>query len=493
MRLFLLIMLLGMPGQAGPSLLAPTGNLLEGIVLSSPAHPNLDDAVQSNYRSVSFTHNNRTAYLLVKNDKNELEGGVKLVFQHLDPEARKLERYAHVKIDISGARVEDGGKVIRDIPNGAVLSVEPGSKEDIPVRIRCVRELTDDDLYTWVSIPDCEFVFKDGSYCNVLESYSSRMGTWQTLLTDADGAPLYALINAKVPWRRLGNGVPQGRGTLEGIYVKSDLPRYGKVYAPQIRPLEQEDFHFEWTGASAFTTLCEWNWNDNGKQIRTEEGPMDYIKREKVLPDEGQGRLYVDFEASTYRGRDLNNPKVEPDKGYVLGHRGQVLQGSLQVRTKAFNWWNWGEDCGNALVVKFSTQDISGERLVLDFSFGAGDNSAFNCRQCPVYWGVEVSTDDLAYARVDVPDITLRSIPWWDKTVDGVSYLTSFEAGWGLTEHQVVLPSSLFGQKDVWVRITPVKKNATTLAIQGSDNGCLRPNDEIWTFIEFGAISVRYR
>ena len=483
MKSLLLILFAVIPGL--------TGNLLEGIVISSPAHPNLDDAVQSNHSAVSFTQNNRTAYVEVEQDGQWR--GVKLVFEHLDPEARKLERYARVKIDISGATVEEDGRLIKDIPNDAVLSVEPGKKEDVPVRVRRVRELSDDDLYTWVSIPDCEFVFKDGAYCNVLESYSSRMGTWQTLLTDADGAGVYAVFNSRVPWRRRGNGVPQGKGTLEGIYVKSDLVRYGKVHAPQIRPLEEEDFHFDWSGESSFSTLCEWNWNDNQKQIRTEVGEMDYIKRQKVLPDKGKGRLYVDFEASTYRGRDLNNPKVEPDKGYVLGHRGQVLMGSLQVRTKAFNWWNWGEDCGNALVVQFSTEGISGDRIVLDFSFAAGDNSAYSTRQCPVYWGVEVSTDDRAYARVDIPDITLRAMPWWDKNVDGVNYFTSMEAGWGLTEHQVVLPSSLFGNKDVWVRIPPVRKNATTLAMLGSDNGCLRPNDEVWTYIEFGTIAIRYK
>ena len=465
--------------------------ILEGIVISSPAHPNLDDAVQSNYSSVSFTQNNRTAYIEVEEDG--VWRGVKLIFQHLDPEARKLERFSRVKIDISGATVEDGGKVIRDIPNDAVLSVEPGKREDVPVRVRRVRELTDDDLYTWVSIPECEFVFKDGSYCNVLESYTSRMGTWQTLLTDSDGASLYAMFNSKVPWRRTGNGVPQGRGTLEGIYVRSDLDRYGKVYAPQIRPLDEEDFHFEWSGESSFNTICEWNWNDNVKQIRTEEGEKDYIKRQKILPDKGEGRLFVDFEASTYRGRDLNNPKKEPDDNYKLGSRGQVLMGSLQVRTQAKNWWNWGDDCGNALVVKFSTENISGERIVLDFSFGASDNYAGNSRMCPVYWGIEVSTDDVAFARVDIPDITLRALPWWDKEMDGVTYFTSYEAGWGLTEHQVVLPSSLFGNKNVWVRITPVRKNATTLAMRGSDNACLRPNDDVWTYMEFGTVAIRYR
>ena len=139
--------------------------ILEGIVISSPAHPNLDDAVQSDYRSVSYTQNNRTAYIEVQ--EGDSWRGVKLVFQHLDPEARKLERWSHVKLDISEAVIEENGRIVREIPNGAVLSVEPGTADDVPQRIRRVSEITKDDLYTLVTIPESEFVFKDGSYCDI--------------------------------------------------------------------------------------------------------------------------------------------------------------------------------------------------------------------------------------------------------------------------------------------------------------------------------------
>ena len=468
-----------------------SGHLLEGTVLSSPAHPNLDDAVQTDYRTASFTRNNRTAYLQVRD--GESIRGVKLVFQHLDPEARKLERYAHVVIDISGATVSEDGRDVRDIPNGAVVSVEKGSPADVQERVRRVSELTEDDLYTWVTIPESEFVFKDGSYCDILESYAGMMGSWQTLMTDIAGAPFYAVFNVWGPWRRTGKGVPQGAGAVSGILVRSDLVRYGRVSAPQIRVLEEEGFDMAWNGSSSFTTLCEWNWNDNVDEFRTTEGVMHYIKRQKVLPDAGEGYLWTDFEASTYRGRDLNNPVVEPDNGYIRGHRGQVLKGSMQVRTMAKNWWDWGSDCGNGLMVQFSTEQISGEVLCLDFTFGAGDNLAYNTRMCPVYWGVEVSTDNQTFAMLDIPPITLRPLPWWEKDIDGVHYVTSMECGLGLTAHQVRLPSSLFGQKEVYVRICPVSRQAYTLALEGSDNWSLRPNQENWTCVEFGTIAIRYR
>ena len=36
----------------------------------------------------------------------------------------------------------------------------------------------------------------------------------------------------------------------------------------------------------------------------------------------------------------------------------------MEIRTRDCNWWNWQEDCGNAVTIKFSTEDISAERLM---------------------------------------------------------------------------------------------------------------------------------
>ena len=64
----------------------------------------------------------------------------------------------------------------------------------------------------------------------------------------------------------------------------------------------------------------------------------------------------------------------------------------------------------------------------------------------------------------------------------------------GMTEHLVELPSWLLGQKNVYVRILPVRRNITTLAEENYTNAMLRPNHNThWAYVSFGAISVRYR
>lgn len=477
---------------------------ISGVVISIPKHENLADGVQINFRSNSSTQNNRTAYMQSPDGKS----GVKLVFQHFDPEGAKATRYSSLKLSLKGCTIRQGRKgdlSIEDIPNGAILEVREGQASDLPAKMRSVCELTADDLHTWVTLKDCEFVFKDGAYVNILEQYArpnpdnsqykpnSYMDTWQTLLCDSNATPFYMVVNSRTTWRRNGKGVPQGKGNISGILVVSDNIRYGKTNLWQIRPLEEEDIAFEWNGASSFKTLVEWNWNDNASTFATNEGHVERFRHEKMIPDIGKGELSLDFVSSTYRGPDVNNPILEPSKEEIKGSKGLVRKGAMEIRAIVSNWWNWSDDCGSAVVLKFSTKEINAERLFLSFSFSAGKNNIYSSRYNPAFWGVEVSTDNSVFARMDIPDITLRSLPWWEKIVDGVHYKTSCEAGMGMTEHLVELPSSLLGQETVYVRICPVRKNLTTLAMENSTNAALRPNLTHWSSVSFGAITIRYR
>ena len=115
--------------------------LVSGVVISIPKHENLADGVQINFRSNSSTQNNRTAYM--QSPDGSL--GVRLVFQHFDPEGQKAARYSRLKLSLKGCTVRRGHKgdvSIEDIPNGAVMEVVAGQASDIPVKSRTVRELT---------------------------------------------------------------------------------------------------------------------------------------------------------------------------------------------------------------------------------------------------------------------------------------------------------------------------------------------------------------
>ena len=491
--------------SAGESMIIAEELLLRGVVISDAEHPNLYDGQQVSYRDNSTSMNNRTVYL------QSLDGkyGVRLLFRRQTSEVQKTSRYATLVLSLKDAILkvnEKGAYSVEELPGGAIREVLPGSASDVPLKLLSVSELKEDDIYTWVQLKDCEFVFKDGAYTNILESYAkgssvnrqynpvSFMDTWQTLLCDKDAMPVYIVINARTPWRRSGKGVPQGTGTLSGVLCATVNPRYSDVHAWQIRPFEESDIDFAWDGPSSFQTICEWNWNDNGTTFSTDEGPVERFSTEKMIPDIGAGELSLELNQSTYRGIDLNNPVLEPDTLIVRGSRGKINRGAMEIRTRDCNWWNWQEDCGNAVTIKFSTEDISAERLMLAFTFSCGSNSALSSMNCPAFWGVEVSTDNVHMVRLDIPDIQLHALPWWERSLRGVRYCTSREAGMGMTEHLVELPSWLLGQKNVYVRILPVRRNITTLAEENYTNAMLRPNHNThWAYVRFGAISVRYR
>ena len=135
-----------------------------------------------------------------------------------------------------------------------VLSVAPGTAADLPMQERSVATLTDDDLYTFVTLRDAEFVFKEGSYTNIWEPYAqscgelhhykydinNRMDGWASLVRDSEGGAIYMLVNTLCAWRRAGKPLPQGMGPLSGVVVHTPMRRYGgDMGRYSIRPLDE--------------------------------------------------------------------------------------------------------------------------------------------------------------------------------------------------------------------------------------------------------------
>lgn len=479
---------------------------VEGIVISDAGNENLDLNLNRYYTTINQNENNRRAYI------ESLDGryGLRLGFRH-SAEQKMLPRYARVVLNLNGATLlRQGPKRYTVYGLGAsnIVDVRKGTAADLPVKKRRIADLTDDDVYTFVTLENCEFAFKDGSYSNIYETYAiptainnqaganNSMDGWATLLYDNDASPIYMLVNSRCPWRRSGNGVPKGAGELSGIVVYTHLPRYGGNVLGRyvMRPLNEADINISRDGESSFKVISEWNWNDGGQSFQTDKGSAKTLRNGRIKADIGAGTLYSTAGGTIVRGNDFNNPAVEsPSVSWNRGLKGMIRQGAMLVRTEACNWWNWEEDRGNSIVIDFSTDGISGNNLMVLFTFGAGEINAQTSYGFPVYWCVEYSVDGGEFKRVNKSDIVLRSVPWWwINNVHGECYQTSTEAGMGFTEHMVVLPADAFGKKNVTVRISPSKKNAATLAYEQSNKGALRPNYKQMTSISFGAISVRY-
>ena len=424
----------------------------------------------------------------------------------------KFPRYARVVLSLKGTTLKFMSPcrvTINDLTDANIVRLAQCTPDALPRKEKTIAEITDNDIYTYLTLKDCEFLFKDGSYSNVYERYvvpssinkkvnaNGTMDCWPTLMCDKNGSSIYSLVNTLCTWRRDGRGVPQGSGDLKGILVYTWLPRYGGnvLGGYSIRPVDREDYSFRWDKSqSLYKSIAEWNWNDVSDSFNTESGRKKSISNERVKADIGEGLLSVNVEGAITRGKDMNNPRISvPKDNDSRGNYGIVNYGSLTVRTEACKWWNWEKDCGNGIQLEFSTEGLSGENLIFGFSFAAGDISAQTSYGFPVYWNVEFSTDGKEWFRVNGSNNKkLRALPWWYvNDVNGDNYY-SVEAGAGLTEHFVKLPKSLFGHSKVYVRVVPVTKNMATLGYDYSENGALRYNSKAPTCINFGSFVVRY-
>ena len=256
--------------EPGKSVLLTAPTVVEGIVVSDFHSKNMEANPSVSYDKVDVTVNDCTAYL----ESPDGRYGFRLRFD--TPEDNVLARGTRLSLSLSGTvltREENPERYTISSLVGENM-VESAAGEAIPVKQRRISELTDDDVYTFVSLENTEFLFKEGSYANVYENYSlssdvnasqtgnnNRMDGWASLLMDDAGNSIYAPVNMLCLWRRSGQGVPQGTGTTHGIVVHNELPRYGNVGRYQIRVLDESGFGMEWAGESAYTEFAEWDGN----------------------------------------------------------------------------------------------------------------------------------------------------------------------------------------------------------------------------------------
>ena len=479
---------------------------IEGYIISKPHGHNNDLNIQVHYASLK---NDDLATIYIESLTGDVGLRIKLADRKFAP---MFPRYSKVLLSLKGATLrytEPCGVTVYGLTDKSIVQIKPCLAEELPRKEKRIGELTDDDIYTYVTLKDCELVFKDGALSNVYERYvqqtpfnrrtkpNKSMDGWATLLCDKSGSPIYALINTLCRWRRDGSGAPQGSGDMCGIVSHIALPRYGGDVLGRyiLLPVDGEDFKMaREPEKSSFKSIAEWNWSDNKKAFSTEYGDLENVATERILADIGKGRLKIPTGCEAIRGRDTNNPRVDAgkEKG-TKGFGGFVRYGALAIKTEAHNWWDWKKNCGKGIEVEFSTKGLSGKQLLFGFTFAAGEISAATSYGFPVFWNVEYSTDGKKWFKVEgsAPK-KLRTLPWhWSQNVHDIHY-DSVLAGAGYTEHLVVLPNSLFGKSKVLVRVVPVAKNTATLGYDYNENGALRHNSMEKTVVNFGSVVVRY-
>ena len=377
------------------------------------------------------------------------------------------------------------------------------SGAEIPLKERNISQLTDADIYTWVSLPQVEILCKDGSYTNVSEGYTPqdennplgatapRVDVAPLMLTDPSGNSIFMLTNCACPWRRskdpaddmqFFNLLPQGSGTLSGVIVADDVApvRWGDLGRYQIRPMSEADIVLGQETTRFSKIICEWTWNTDGERT--------------MSADEGKGTLGVSGAGREF-GQDYNNPFL-PQEDIPSGGAGTNLKGLVNQCALLLSntWWDFEqpEPAPKSIDVTFNTSGLSGTNLVFGIVWGHGRGANASTISAPSRWDVLYSTDGTNFTRLTT--IKQRPCAWWTTT--------SQDATPGLTEHLVKLPGSCFNQNTVVVRLQPVDfvtdiapatSPTTWQSALGVERGEITANTaKTSQVVRIGTITVRY-
>lgn len=498
-------------------------------VIGDAGNPNMDQNLNTGPNSITTDENDRTNYV------QSMDGRYGFRLKFATAADNVCLRGEQVKILLDGVTLSRESDPMRYTLRG-VKAENIGKVAEasaLEPKARTIATLTDDDIYTYCALSGLEFSVKEGAYTNVREydaignpcnegiafpgsaqAQKAKDGA-ANLLYDGDNDAIYMLVNMNCGWRRTGQSVPQGVGTVSGIVVHTPMERWGgNVGRYSIRPFDEGDIAIPRAAASAYATLVEWRldkavisvgaykWNDNGTYTvgsaansatqlvqnrmhattdNTGGGARLYSENRMLNQTVTADRSYPIAIVHGYRGLNVSN-YVSGD-GTTMGMSKYTMLGFLG-NVAGWYEWNGGTWTGrtNGIVMEFSTAGVGGSAAAVSFSTAAGKHSTneaacswTNASSYPVYWKVEYATSADGVAWSDYTEAVnaatgergfeMRSLPWcinngasrtsiYD-TANQTGLYTQSDFGFGLVPYRFVLPAEVLGKAKVRVRISP--------------------------------------
>lgn len=485
---------------------------IEGRVISDIGNGNNGENSMKTMTSIDYTETYRTAYI------QSLDGSQGFMIKTATEDDNIFERYSKVRILLKGAtvtqEVDPERYIISNVTSAMVMSSVSGSASDIPQKRKYYNELTDMDIYTWVTLADCELPVRKGSLTPINEGYARNTGAnretkYPMLVRDKNGDSFYMLTNTTCKYRRDGQMLPYGSGDISGVLVHETHDRFvwmgsqgmGDIGRYQIRHLTREDIALEKDFANSFSALLtEYRYGKlESRVFRPTTGDNGYLTF--TLPDEKSGdagsgvsdpsylgpignKDNLDKEGPTsgiHTGNINGNGVVEngkqmcTDKGTNDDGKGNVSSADFSAWTNKCQWWNTETDRSEAWLLHFSTQGISTN--VLSLQVAIQNRVIGGPRYIKVDWsehGDNNRDDWNPITEFQVPDIVNWSLTlYWQCA--GYKYVN------------VPLPLELLGKEDVCIRFSAANQKAGGKEDDEFDNQIISTGE-----IAFSYIGVRY-
>ena len=233
--------------------------IITGYVVSNRESRNAGDNIQSTPTSIDYTICDRTVYL----ESEDGRYGFNILTATADDNV--FDRYDRVQLLLKGAVLHGENDPDRyelsGITTSMIVGRTAGTAADIPVKEKYISELTDDDMYTYVTLKDCEFPVRQGSLTPIHDGYTladnaHRMTKYPRLMRDIQGSSIYLYTNTTCPYRRDGRRLPYGSGKISGVvvfeYFKAyvygdgyDTDTHGRIGTYQLRHQSYDDIQFD--------------------------------------------------------------------------------------------------------------------------------------------------------------------------------------------------------------------------------------------------------
>ena len=166
---------------------------ITGYVVSDRNSGNVGDNIQTTQNSIDYTIAQKTAYI------ESLDGRYGFCIETPTVDDNTFSRYSKVQILLKGTKVilqEDPERyTISGVTASMVMSSTEGTASDLPVKEKYMRDLTDEDIYTYVTLKDCELPVRKGSLTPINEGYANaggahRCAKYATLMRDINGTSM---------------------------------------------------------------------------------------------------------------------------------------------------------------------------------------------------------------------------------------------------------------------------------------------------------------
>lgn len=436
---------------------------IEGVVVSDKGNPNmgLNANLSTNKHVIDKTENSITAYIQSLDGKSGIRIRSKTAGDNI------FVRNEKVKIWLKGATLKKetlpSRVTIDQLPAINVISKTPSTA--IAPREIYMKDLTDNDVYTYVKLKQVEISVPSGSFTNINEGYLARTDMYPTNIRDIDGNSMYMMTNLDVPYRRNGIREPQGSGDIAGILVHEEPARYGGNFGKyQIRHLTREDINLKDSRDDGFSkVLVEWS------RFKTENLTGAVDSKNPLTPDTGTGTLSqslktpLDFSAAgIFTGPDYNGLSMDPTT-----LKGAVADGAWGAN----NWWDNTKNIGASWLISTSTAGITKPiSIQIECASDIGGPTNFIAEWSST--GTDAGTWNL------IGEYTCQDMVNWTST------LLTQVPGFKVVNFQ--LPSNASGLNNLYIRLRV--KNKTVGTSTGPTGGTLAATG----ISRLGHLSIKY-